>query len=111
MSRSETGWTSADDCHPLRVDARCLVDGFPAVSQGVINHEAFERHNTHRLIDHPAGAFALAWVVAGSTADTREGIVFFDHPQGFPVASLGDQRNVTLGALLCWTGVPAGSRP
>ena len=74
----------------------------------MIHDEAFQGHDPDRLIDKGTRTIALTWAVAGATANAREWVVLFDRAKGFPVAALGDKRNVALGSLVSGARIPAG---
>src|SRR3989337_1032555 len=48
-------------------------------------------------------------MVAGPPADAREGGILLDDAQRLAIAAIGDQGDISLGALPGWAAPPAGS--
>src|SRR5574337_918348 len=72
-----------------------------------IGDEPLERHDVHRRVGLGTVASLFAAMVAHPTADRGEWIVFENGAIGVGVASLGDERDIPLRALVHRTGVTA----
>ena len=75
----------------------------------LVGDKSLERADIDRLVESSPIAGILAPMVADAPADAGKRIVFFDHAQRIVIASLADERNVTLRALAGGAGVAAGS--
>ncbi len=108
LGAGQAGRPCSDDRYALLAGARCRFDGLARFSIDHVGDESLERSDGDGLVHLAPVAGILATVVTNASADAGEGVVFLDDANGILVATLADQGDVSLGALVGGAGVPAG---